>query len=65
MPLAENTLSKSLLEFIRVIQFCHLCAKGKKNPSTLHLPSSQEIQKWFVLISPDVVPLPKHAFLRQ
>jgi hypothetical protein len=43
---------KFLSDFIHVIQFCHLCMKGKIPPVIYTLANSQEIQDWHSLISP-------------
>jgi hypothetical protein len=41
------TPSKFLEEFIHVIQFCHLCTKGKITPVFYTLTTSLDIQAWF------------------
>jgi len=54
-----------VLEFVHVIQFCHLCTKGKIPPVLYTLSTSPEIQDRFLSISPVVVTLPKHAIQRK
>jgi hypothetical protein len=56
-PATFCTPSEFLLEFSPVIQFCHLCAKGKILPVLYTLASSKEIQDWFTSISPSIQPI--------
>jgi hypothetical protein len=41
---------KFLPNFIHVIQFCHLCVKGKIPPVHYKIPSSPAVDKWFLFI---------------
>ncbi len=43
---------KFMTEFIHVIQFCHLCAKGKISPVLYTLTTSSAVQSWFSSVSP-------------
>jgi hypothetical protein len=54
---AASSSPKFLSEFIHVIQFCHLCMKGKIPPVIYTLANSKEIQDWHTLISPYKVAL--------
>jgi len=44
----QKTHPRFLDNFIHVVQFCHLCAKGKIPAIHYKLTSSPEIMKWFV-----------------
>jgi hypothetical protein len=43
----QKTHPRFLDNFIHVVQFCHLCAKGKIPAIHYKLASSPEIMKWF------------------
>ncbi len=54
-------LPKFMSEFIHIIQFCHLCAKGKMPPVLYSLASSPEIRNWFSTLSLACLPVPRHG----
>jgi hypothetical protein len=43
--------SKFMETFVHVIQFCHLCSKGKIPPVNYSISSTPEMEKWFKSIN--------------
>jgi hypothetical protein len=48
---SPTTHPKFMTDFIHVIQFCHLCAKGKIPPALYTLNTSSDIQSWLSSVS--------------
>jgi hypothetical protein len=57
----EAKPSEFLQEFIHVIQFCHLCAKGKIPPVLYSLATNLDIQNWFSTLKLKTMPIPRHG----
>lgn len=51
LPASSDTSQEFLTEFIHVIQFCHLCAKGKITPVLYTLATTSAIQIWYSSLS--------------
>jgi hypothetical protein len=52
-------LPEFLQEFLHVIQFCHLCGKGKIPPILYSLASNNDINHWFSLLKLNIMPVPR------
>lgn len=50
-PQSTQENEKFLPNFIHIIQFCHLCVKGRIPPVHYRIPSSLAVDKWFLFIT--------------
>ncbi len=57
----KTILPEFLQEFIHVIQFCHLCTKGKVTPVLYSIASNNEINNWFSSLKLSCLPIPRQG----
>jgi hypothetical protein len=59
IPTTKNASPEFMKDFFHVIQFCHLCAKGKIPPVLYSLSSTPETQNWISALKMECLPIPR------
>lgn len=57
----DVALPEFMRDFFHVIQFCHLCAKGKIPPVLYSLASTQEAWQWVSTLKISCMPVPRNG----